>query len=154
FAPASVERRSAQTACYRMADALARLLAPILAMTCEEVWRYLPGPREDSVHLAAFPVLDEWIDEDLEARWQRLLEIRSVVNQALEGARQRKEIGSALAAAVVLRADGATYELLDSLRPDLPMLLITSDVTLEQGDGALAVEVTRADGHKCPRCWR
>jgi len=154
FAPASVERRSAQTACYLMADGLARLLAPILAMTCDEVWRHLPGTREESVHLAAFPVLDTWIDEDLEARWQQLLDVRDVVNQALEGARQRKEIGSALAAAVTLRAGGQAYALLDSMRDDLPMLLITSDVTIEQAEGDLTVEVRRADGHKCPRCWR
>jgi len=154
LAPGSLERRSAQTACYLVADALARLLAPILSMTSDEVWRYLPGPREESVHLAAFPNLNEWIDEELEARWQQLLDVRSAVNQALEGARQRKEIGSALAAKIVLRASGDTYELLAAVRDDLPMLFITSDVALERSDGDLTVEVRRADGEKCPRCWR
>ena len=154
LAPASLERRSAQTACYVMADALARLLAPILTATSDEVWRHLPGSREECVHLALFPGLTDWIDEALEARWQALLDVRDSVNQALEGARQRKEIGSALAARVVVRAGGETYDLLESLRDDLPMLFITSAVVLERADGPVAVEVARAEGHKCPRCWR
>src|SRR5204863_8753927 len=62
FAAASVERRSAQTAMYVMADGLTRLLSPILPVTSDELWRHLPGfaetaadKREESVHLAEFP---------------------------------------------------------------------------------------------------
>ncbi len=150
------ERRSAQTASYLMADGLARLLAPILSVTADEVWRQLPGGREDSVHLAGMPSgLAAWRDDALESRWQQLLDIRGVVNQALEGARQRKEIGSALAASVTLRASGSQHAILKQYRDDLPMLFITSGVTLESGtsDG-IEVDVHRADGEKCPRCWR
>ena len=55
FAADSPERRSAQTAMYIIADGLTRLLAPILPMTTDELWRHLPGTREESVHLAEFP---------------------------------------------------------------------------------------------------
>jgi isoleucyl-tRNA synthetase len=138
-----------------VADGLSRLVAPILSVTADEVWQHLPGRREASVHLADFPVsLQEWHDDVLESRWRQLLDIRSVVNQALEGARQRKEIGSALAAHVVVRASGAQADLLEGYRADLPMLLITSEVSLERISGELAVEVRRASGEKCPRCWR
>jgi len=150
------ERRSAQTASYLMADGLARLLAPILSVTADEVWRQLPGSREDSVHLAGMPSgLAAWRDDALESRWQQLLDIRGVVNQALEGARQRKEIGSALAASVTLRASGSQHAILEQYHDDLPMLFITSGVTLESGtsDG-IEVDVHRASGEKCPRCWR
>jgi isoleucyl-tRNA synthetase len=151
----SRERRSAQTTCYLAADVLARLLAPILSVTTDEVWRQLPGARETSVHLADFPSsLDEWLDDSLEARWRQLLDIRDVVNQALEGARQRKEIGSALAAHVTIRASGAEAALLEEYRDDLPMLFITSGVTLAVAASGLEVEVARASGEKCPRCWR
>jgi isoleucyl-tRNA synthetase len=156
FGAGSRERRSAQTAYFIIADGLARLLAPILAVTAEEVWRRLPGSRETSVHLALFPAdLDTWRDPDLEARWQQLLEIRGVVNHALEGARQRKEIGSALAAHVTVRASGEQADVLERHRDDLPMLFITSSVTVDRtGEDALTIDVTRAPGDKCPRCWR
>ncbi len=151
----SPERRSAQTACYLVADTLARLLAPILSVTTDDVWRALPGSREESVHLAGFSTaLDGWIDDALDDRWRQLLEVRGVVNQALEGARQRKEIGSALAAHVTVRAAGAQAELLARYEPDLPMLFITSGVTLAASAGDLEVDVVRAPGEKCPRCWR
>ena len=54
-AATSPDRRSAQTAMYMIADGLTRLLAPILPMTTDELWRHLPGPRDASVHLAEFP---------------------------------------------------------------------------------------------------
>ena len=70
FRADSVERRSAQTAQYVIADGLARLLAPILSMTADEIWLSLPGARDESVHLAEFPRgVDVWRDADLEARW-------------------------------------------------------------------------------------
>src|SRR5690606_11447746 len=107
------------------------------------------------VHLAAFPSgLDIWIDDVLEERWRQLLDVRDVVNQALEGARQRKEIGSALAAHVTVRASGPQAALLEQYESDLPMLFITSGVTLIAATTGLEVEVTRAPGEKCPRCWR
>jgi isoleucyl-tRNA synthetase len=151
----SPERRSAQTASYVIADSLARLLAPILSVTMDEVWRHLPERQEPSVHLASFPAgLDVWQDAVLEERWQGLLEVRSVVNQALEIARQKKEIGSALSAQVTLRASGAQADRLDASLADLPMLLIVSSVTVERHEGPLSVTVSRATAAKCPRCWR
>jgi isoleucyl-tRNA synthetase len=156
FRADSVERRSAQTACYVIADALARLLAPILSVTMEEVWDHLPERRESSIHLALFPGdLSVWADPGLDDTWSRLLVIRSTVNQALEVARQNKDIGSALSAHVTLRASGGEADLLAAHEADLPMLFITSAVTLDrQPAGELAVAVAKATGGKCPRCWR
>jgi len=152
---ASPERRAAQTGCYLIADGLTRLLAPVLSVTTDEVWQQLPGDREVSVHLARFPSsLQSWRDEALEDRWGQLLEVRTVVNQALEGARQRKEIGSALAAHVTVHASGPQAALLARYRSELPMLFITSGVTLVDTTGSLTVDVSRASGEKCPRCWR
>src|SRR3954462_7379211 len=58
FAARSPERRSAQTAMFIMADGLTRLIAPILSFTADELWRYLPSAREESVHIALFPTAD------------------------------------------------------------------------------------------------
>jgi isoleucyl-tRNA synthetase len=142
FRADSIERRSAQTAQYVIADGLARLLAPILSMTADEIWLSLPGARDESVHLAEFPRgVDVWRDADLEARWTALRELRAAVNGQLEVARVAKTIGSSLEAHV-------------THKDDLPMLFIVSSVDVVPGSGALTIEVAHAPGDKCPRCWR
>ncbi len=152
----SRERRSAQTVQFVIADGLARLMAPILPVTADEVWRRLPGPRDSSVHLAEFPAaVDAHVDDDLEERWARLLAVRGLVNAALETARQRKDIGNALSAHVTVAASGELAGLLEHHRDDLPLLFITSAVTVERlAEGEPTVTVSRAPGDKCPRCWR
>src|ERR1700712_549938 len=82
FAARSRERRSAQTAMYLMADGLTRLMAPILSFTADELWRRLPGTREESVHMAEFPSAQSvsgWSDADLTARWDTLGKLREQV---------------------------------------------------------------------------
>jgi isoleucyl-tRNA synthetase len=155
FAASSPERRSAQTAMFIMADGLARLLAPILPVTADELWRQLGG-REESVHLAEFPTdTESLVDAALVERWERLIGVRDEVNRALENARQAKVIGTSLAAHVTVSAGGGIGDLLRRYEADLPMLFIVSQVSL-QGSAAdgVAVAVTRADGTKCERCWR
>jgi isoleucyl-tRNA synthetase len=149
-------RRSAQTAQFIVADGLCRLLAPILSVTTDEIWRHLPGERDSSVHLAEFPGdTAAWRDSNLEERWRALLEVRASVNQSLEGARQRKTIGSPLSAHVTIEASGGTADLLERYRADLPMLFITSSVEVVRTPGGdLTPLVSHAVGHKCARCWR
>jgi isoleucyl-tRNA synthetase len=157
LAAASPERRSAQTAMYVMAEGLARLLAPILPVTSDELWRHLPaGSREASVHLSLFPDDGAALARpEVDARWERLRAIRDDVNRALETARQEKIIGTSLQAHVRLSAGGASGALLQEYSSDLPMLFIASQVTLDPGGPeGVSVSVTRAEGQKCERCWR
>jgi isoleucyl-tRNA synthetase len=157
----SEARRSAQTAMYRIVEGLVRLLAPILPVTADELWRALPlstearSAKADSVHLTDFPDdLDPLQDAALVERWTTLIEIRSRVNAALETMRQQKTIGTSLEAVVTLGASGDTLALLQARRADLPMLFIVSDVAVRQVEGELTVDVARAPGVKCVRCWR
>jgi len=164
-APArSLARRSAQTAMYRILDALTRLIAPVLSFTADEIWVALPGEREKSVHLAAFPRFDtSLLDAELEARYEKLLAVRSDVAKALELARVDKRIGHSLDARVRLAAPaGEWQELLQRYRDELAILFIVSQVelvdTLESavpGEevAGLQVEVVKAEGEKCERCW-
>jgi isoleucyl-tRNA synthetase len=160
FAAGSPARRSAQTAMYLMSDGLARLLAPILPVTADEMWRHLPGTREESVHIAEFPGRESvaaMVDTAVVSRWQRLIAIRDDVNRSLEAARQGKAIGNSLGARVVLTAGGQTLELLERYRDELPMLFIVSQASLQSSgssEDTLAIDVARAEGHKCARCWR
>ena len=151
-------RRSAQTVQYRVADGLARLLAPILTMTTDEVWQRLPGTREASVHLSEFPDASAWRHDALDADWRRLIELRDAVNRELEIARQAKRIGNNLGAHVrLVIGDASLLALARSREADLPMVFIASAVAVEAaapGGAALSVEVGPAPGSKCPRCWR
>jgi isoleucyl-tRNA synthetase len=141
---------------FIMADGLPRLLAPILPVTADELWRFLPGPREESVHLSEFPRdVERLADRAIDEQWDRLRTIRDEVNKALEEARQSRTIGTSLAAHVRLTAGGDAAALLKSHEPHLPMLFIASQVSLDtSGTGGVKVEVVRADGEKCDRCWR
>ena len=171
LAPRAPGRRSAQTVLHTVAEGVTRLLAPILPVTCDELWRHLPGTDADSVHLADFPADPaSLVDRDLIARWDRLLGLRDAVNGELERLRQDKVVGTSLEAAVTLTADGGLADLLEAHRDDLATLFITSAATLRAGapdpddgsgaavhrdaDGCARIEVGRADGAKCPRCWR
>jgi isoleucyl-tRNA synthetase len=157
-APRSHARRSAQTALYRIVDALARLLAPVLAFTADEIWESLPadGARPASVHVAEFPKPVGEKDAELSARWSRLFEVREMVLPKLEEARVAKLIGSSLEARVVLTA-GESPELrglLERYREELRYLFIVSEVTLEEpAADRPPVRVERARGEKCERCW-
>jgi isoleucyl-tRNA synthetase len=157
-APRSHQRRSAQTALYRIADALARMLAPILAFTADEIWENLPGAsnRLASVHLAEFPEARQGRDTRLLARWNQIFDVRDEVLRALEEARTAKLIGSSLEARVRLAARGDTYDLLEQYRDQLRYIFIVSQVEVTRaGDDARPVEVRieRAAGQKCERCW-
>jgi isoleucyl-tRNA synthetase len=133
-----------------------------MSFSCEEVWQYLPKleSREESVHLALFPEPEELtagFDAAQRKRledWEKLIAVRDDVLKALEAARQKKFIGANLEARVRLKADEQLYPLLEKYLDDLPGLLIVSQVSLEHASGALAVEVERADGEKCERCWK
>jgi len=152
MAPKSVERRSAQTALYRIADSLCRLSAPLMVFTSDEAWENLPGERESSVHIAEFPAASTTDDTQLLASWERIFAIRDDVLRSLEEARTAKEIGSSLEAKVVLTADRDTTMFLMDYYPQLRYIFIVSQVEVHEGD-ALKIEIQKADGKKCDRCW-
>lgn len=152
FAPKSVERRSAQTALYEMTDKLCRLLAPILAFTADEAFENLPHQKHASVHLAEFPKVSGADNSQLSADWERIFAIRDEVLKALEEARNAKQIGSSLEAKVVLKTDAETTRFLLPYYEDLRYIFITSQVEVREED-AFGVEIKKADGAKCERCW-
>jgi len=152
LSPDSVERRSAQTALYRIAESLACLTAPILVFTSDEAYENLPGHRHESVHIAEFPAASGNSDPELLSRWERLFSIRDEVLKKLEDARNEKVIGSGLQAKVVLTADPDTLEFLDRYTDQLRYVFIVSQVELVAGD-SISVRIENADGEKCERCW-
>jgi isoleucyl-tRNA synthetase len=154
----SHERRSTQTAMFLIGDGLARLLAPILPVTADDLWQHMPGRRAASVHLEEFPNVDGYANAPLIETWESLLAVRERVNAALEEKRKDKVIGTSLGAGVMITASGTVGALLEGHRRDLPMLFNVSEVSLTIGkkDAAdeVRVEVEKAPGVKCARCWR
>jgi isoleucyl-tRNA synthetase len=163
-------RRSAQTVLWRLARDMARLIAPVLCFTSEEVWQELEARSgrkawdRSSVHAERLPEpLEVAEDAGLLQRWERLMRLREEVNKALEQARRDERIGSSLQARVRLEIEDR--ELLDFLRSfgdALRFLFITSEVAFgPAGPDAfrstdvpgLAVGVEPASGTKCERCW-
>ncbi|RMH34518.1 MAG: isoleucine--tRNA ligase [Acidobacteria bacterium] len=157
-APKSHARRSAQTALYKIAKDLCLLLAPILAFTADEAWENLPGEKAESVHIARFPeVAFSKEDEELLERWEKIFEIRNLVLKTLEEARVEKLIGSSLEAKVILSVSKELHEFLKPYSDDLRYIFIVSQVEVIESDhldnAEVSVEVKRAEGQKCERCW-
>lgn len=161
-------RRSAQSAMYRIAEALVRWLAPVLSFTAEEIWQQLPGERGDSV------LFETWYDglvatqnsPEQRRYWTDLLAIRDTASRVLEGMRKAEQIGAALEAKLAIHADEATVARYAPAAGELRFFFITSDVRLDlaggQPENAVLTELEGADvwvsatvseAAKCIRCW-
>ena len=154
----SAERRSAQTALYLTLSTLAKLFAPILAFTCDEIWLAMPHTAEDDARNVVLndmnkPFTAYALDAETMARWEHIIEVRTAVNGALEEARASKVIGKSLEADVHLTVPEGDVFLADENPAALADLFIVSKVELTVG-GELAVKVENAAGTKCPRCWK
>ena len=148
-APKSLARRSAQTALYQITHAMLRWMAPFLSFTAEEAWKIFG--HSPSIYLETYTTLPAG-DEGLLAKWQRLREIRDVVNKEIETVRAAGTVGSSLQAVVRLTAAPEDHALLASLGDDLKFIFIVSAVELVAGD-ALQVSVSASSQPKCERCW-
>jgi isoleucyl-tRNA synthetase len=152
----SRERRSAQTAMHTLAETLARLLAPILIHTAEEVWDHLKMPNKPaSVHLADFPSADT-LPTEVPAFWDELVVSRDLVKSALELARQAGTIGNPLEACVELNLGKTNYALFQPYATQLQALFLVSQVRLSDsfdGENGVSVRAVPAEGVKCARCW-
>ncbi|MDH7799983.1 MULTISPECIES: isoleucine--tRNA ligase [unclassified Rhizobium] len=163
-APSSLKRRASLSVIAKLFDCLVTWLAPMLPFTTEEAWlsRY---QQAESVHLAQFPAIPaEWKNDALEAKWEKIRKVRTVVTGALEVERREKRIGSSLEAAPVVHI--ADNDLLAALSgQDFAEICITSAISVvgDEGptDGFRLPEVARvvveqklAEGAKCARSWR
>jgi isoleucyl-tRNA synthetase len=159
FAPQDPARRSAQTVLWMIAEALVRLVAPLLTFTADEIWHYMPekSGRLPSVHLELFPKpesLAPVIDQEFMSEWATLLLVRDEALKSLEEARKAKLIGKALDAKLVLEVPEALGALLDRYRPGLKELLNVSQVEVKTGPSSQVIATTLpAEGTRCERCW-
>lgn len=164
----SFERRSGQTAMYIILSALTRMIAPLLSFTAEEIWQSMKHVSTDdarSVFLNDMPKFEESLDfADVETKWNRLFVLRDDVMKALELARNEKTIGKSLEAKIKIYSDDSdTVAMLNSFGSELKTTFIVSQVEViaekphdgvfAETDSGIGVEVLKADGEKCDRCW-
>ncbi len=155
-----LSRRSAQTALFLILDTMTKLFAPILAFTCDEIWLSMPhkegdDPRNVLLNEMNKPFAEYALDEAAMERWDKIIKLRDVVNQALETARNEKKIGKSLEAKIVLTVP-AFESALDGMDADtLADNLIVSQAEVQKSDmNVLKVDVESAAGVKCERCWK
>jgi isoleucyl-tRNA synthetase len=164
--PASLARRSAQTAMYAILDAMARIMAPIMPFTAEEIWSHMPATtgKAESIHLVTFPAADTGLqDPALAKKWATLIDVRAEVTKALEQARADKVIGHSLDAAVTIGLSDDLFGVMADFQEDLRAILIVSRAGLVRGEipdayagqetQGVWVKVRPAGGEKCQRCW-
>jgi isoleucyl-tRNA synthetase len=159
-------RRSAQTAMYHVAEAMVRWLAPILSFTAEEIWRFLPGERPDSVFLSTWWQLPD-VHPTPGIDWDAVLALKAEVSRELERLRAAGEIGAPLEAEVDVYLDAVQRARLAGLGDELRFVLITSDARMfdagERPAGAVPATGVAKEGAwiavrplehaKCARCW-
>ncbi|MDU9271201.1 isoleucine--tRNA ligase [Staphylococcus pseudintermedius] len=152
------KRRSMQTVLFEILVNMTKLLAPIMPHTAEEVWSHIEQVDEESVHLTNMPAKEE-VDQALLDKWNTFMALRDDVNRALEAARNEKVIGKSLEAKVKIGNSPSfdTLAFLESFN-DLHQLFIVSQVELVEDTKGEAyqhgtIEIAKADGEKCARCW-
>jgi isoleucyl-tRNA synthetase len=158
-------RRSAQTAMFYIVEALTRWLAPILSFTAEEIWRFMPGQREESVFFNTWFELPKSSSDAID--WNAVLALRGAVSRELEKVRNTGAIGAPLDAEVDLYCTPALLKVLQPFGEELRFAFITSAarvhpadqrpsdaVSAEEGDANAAwIVVKPSDAAKCVRCW-
>ena len=160
----SKERRAAQTAMYIILSKLVRILAPITSFTAEEIWKYMPKTENEntfSIMLEDYPKYDEKLyDKELDDKFKKIIEIKELVSKKLEEAREEKLIGQTLEAKVTVSAnkENKLYQIIENNKNLIEDVLIVSELELKEDSSIekeeLSVNISRAEGEKCERCWK
>ncbi|MEO6967057.1 MAG: isoleucine--tRNA ligase [Rhodanobacteraceae bacterium] len=174
-------RRSAQSAMYRILEAMVRWLAPLLAFTSEEIWQHMPR----AMHVVGDDGMDTFVERgesvlfetwyrglsamqgtpEQRRWWSDLLAIRDSASRVLESMRQSGEIGASLDAKLAIHADPSIVDRYKPVAEELRFFFIVSDLRLDLGgaqtdavltelEGAdVRVSAMVSDDPKCIRCW-
>lgn len=164
----SLSRRSAQTVVAELLSAINRLLVPVLPHLAEDIYSHSPEAVKqsyigtqffmkdghDSILLSNWPEINQaYLDDELSAQWDKILEIREAANKEIEGIRAEKIVGKSLEASLEIKAPAASIALLKAIKNELNAVMIVSEVNLIEAD-QLEIKATKFDGHKCVRCWK
>ena len=152
FSKNSKERLSSQTAISIIFREFALLLSPIISFTAEEAWSERYGNSESIFNYQV--TNDNYVDEKIENKWDKLLSIREPVLKEIELMREKKVLGSSLEAKVSLGVSRNDYAFYESNKDILMKALIVSEIlVLESESSSLDIKVEKTGFKKCKRCW-
>ena len=150
----SKKRRDCVIVLNIILESLLKWFAPILVFTTDEIFSLI-NKNKESIHEHSFvEIPKKWENNELNEKWIKLFKIKQEANIAIEEKRANKEIGSSLESEIKITANSKIFDLLEGL--DLAEYFITSKaekIKLE-GKNKLKIEVKKANGKKCPRCWK
>lgn len=153
----SKARRAAQTSIYIILNAMTRMIAPILAYTSDEIWKYMPHSSNEKAEHVIYNEMPEKvdisIDDDFMAFWDEIHELRDDVKKSLETFIKDKTIKSSLEAKVTLGASGDKLAFLKKAENELATAFIVSEVEIVDNSSELEIRIHKAEGEKCERCW-
>lgn len=153
----SKSRKAAQTAIYIILNAMTKMIAPILAYTSDEIWKYMPHSKNEQAEHIIFNSMPEKIDVDIDgdfmSYWDKIHELRDEVKKSLESYIKDKTIKGSLEAKVVLAAGGEEFNFLKKAESELAAAFIVSEVEIVNNDAELEIKIEKAEGEKCERCW-
>lgn len=153
----SKARRAAQTSIYIILNAMTRMIAPILAYTSDEIWKYMPHSSNEKAEHVVYNEMPEKvdisIDDDFMAFWDEIHELRDDVKKSLETFIKDKTIKSSLEAKVTLSASGDKLAFLKKAENELATAFIVSEVEIVDNSSELEIRIDKAEGEKCERCW-
>ena len=153
----SKARRASQTSIYIILNAMTRMIAPILAYTSDEIWKYMPHSSSEKAEHVIYNEMPEkvdiTIDDDFMAFWDEIHELRNDVKKSLETFIKDKTIKSSLEAKVTLAASGDKLAFLKKAENELATAFIVSEVEIVENSSELEIKIEKAEGEKCERCW-
>ena len=153
----STARRAAQTAIYLILNAMTRMIAPILAYTSDEIWKFMPHAQSDNADHVIYNEMPDALaidaDDSFMAFWNEIHALRDDVKKAIEPMIKAKTVKSSLEAKVTLAAGGEKLEFLKKAEPELAAAFIVSEIEIVDNGAELEITVEKADGEKCERCW-
>ena len=135
-------------------ECLTKWYAPVLSFTTEEITVLTQKEKSTSIHEENFPEIpNNWKNESLFKKWEKLLAIRQQVNVAIEEKRSGKIIGSSLEADVEISLPKLEFNLLKEV--DSKELFIISNIVQNiSKEKDISIIVKKAQGTKCSRCWK
>lgn len=152
-------RRAAQTSIYRILDAMTRMVAPILAYTSDEIWKFMPHSDDVDARHVVYNGMPEFVsvdtDESFIARWDRIHSLRDAVKKSIELSVSQKLIKSSLEVSVKLTCTGEEFDFIKSVENELKAAFIVSGIEVVNDTDAaeLKIDISKAEGQKCERCW-
>ena len=140
----ALARRRSQFVQWKVADALVRLLAPMLVFTADEAWEFLPGERVENVHLAKLP---EDAGVPRSPAWPLLMRLRDDALLQLDALKREKGLNKATDAEIVYKLTADDRRRLEPFGVDLADVVGAGSYTVQDAEKSAVRVLDRRDDY-------